>query len=104
MKKIQIVVLFQNLGEDRPWYAKSPAPPLPGLLLAGLTPPLVEVDVLHDDARHALGRIDGRADAMLGAVQMRDHARLEPFGAGVIESHYLELHRVALALEPIGGG
>ena len=27
--KIQIIVLFQNLGEDNPYYAQSPAPPLP---------------------------------------------------------------------------
>ncbi|MBI2072308.1 MAG: hypothetical protein HYT81_04590 [Gemmatimonadetes bacterium] len=43
--KLQIVVLFQNLGERQPYFANSPAPPLPGLLLAGLTPDLVEVEV-----------------------------------------------------------
>ena len=26
--KLQIIVLFQNLGEERPYYAKSPSPPL----------------------------------------------------------------------------
>ena len=48
---IQIIVLFQNLGEDNPYYAQSPAPPLPGLLLAALTPPIVDVEVLHEMVR-----------------------------------------------------
>ncbi len=48
---IQIIVLFQNLGEDNPYYAQSPAPPLPGLLLAALTPPFVDVEVLHEMVR-----------------------------------------------------
>jgi radical SAM superfamily enzyme YgiQ (UPF0313 family) len=46
--KLLIVVLFQNLREAEPYYAPTPAPPLPGLLLAGMTPPLVEVEVLHE--------------------------------------------------------
>ena len=49
--KIQIIVLFQNLGEENPYYAQSPAPPLPGLLLAALTPPIVDVEVLHEMVR-----------------------------------------------------
>ena len=35
-QKLQIIVLFQNLGEERPYYAKSPSPPLSGILLAAL--------------------------------------------------------------------
>ena len=40
--KLLIVVLFQNLGESRPYYARPPTPPLSGALLAALTPPEVE--------------------------------------------------------------
>ena len=75
MKKIQIIVLFQNLGEDRPWYAKSPAPPLPGLLLAGLTPPLVEVDVLHEMVRP----VDYRTDADCIAISFMDYCAPHAF-------------------------
>ena len=50
-KKILIIVLFQNLSKERPYYAKNPAPPLPGLLLAGMTPPIVDVEVLHEMVR-----------------------------------------------------
>ncbi len=49
--KLLILVLFQNLGENNPYYAKTPSPPLPGLLLAGMTPPIVEVEVLHEMVR-----------------------------------------------------
>lgn len=50
--KLQIIVLFQNLAEEgRTYYARCPAPPLSGLLLAGLTPPLVDVEVLHEMVR-----------------------------------------------------
>ncbi len=49
--KLQIIVLFQNLGDERAYYARIPAPPLSGLLLAGLTPPIVEVEVLHEMVR-----------------------------------------------------
>src|ERR1700694_3904523 len=56
--------------------------------------------VLDGDAGHALGRIHRRADTVLGAVEMGDHAGFEAFSAGVVEAEHLELHRVALALEP----
>ena len=46
--KLQIIVLFQNLGEEHAYYARSPAPPLSGILLAGQTPDSVEVEVLHE--------------------------------------------------------
>ncbi len=58
--------------------------------------------VLDSDAGHAFGRVDGRADASLGAVEMGDHAGLKAFGARVIEAEHLELNGIALALEPIG--
>lgn len=38
-RHFQIIVLFQNLGAQQAYYARSPAPPLSGILLAGLTPP-----------------------------------------------------------------
>ncbi|GBD89233.1 radical SAM superfamily protein [bacterium BMS3Abin03] len=49
--KILIIVLFQNLLNKEPYYARNPAPPLPGILLAGLTPPTVDVEVLHEMVR-----------------------------------------------------
>ena len=49
--KLQIIVLFQNLGDERAYYARVPSPPLSGLLLAGLTPPIVDVEVLHEMVR-----------------------------------------------------
>jgi len=39
--KLQIIVLFQNLGDERQYFARAPAPPLSGVLLAALTPPVV---------------------------------------------------------------
>lgn len=75
MKRIQIIVLFQNLGEDRPWYAKSPAPPLPGLLLAALTPPIVEVDVLHEMVRP----VDYRTAADCIALSFMDYCAPHAF-------------------------
>lgn len=49
--KLQIIVLYQNLGDQQTYYARSPAPPLSGILLAGLTPPIVDVEVLHEMVR-----------------------------------------------------
>lgn len=49
--KLQIIVLFQNLGDKQTYFASSPAPPLSGALLAGLTPPIVEVELLHEMVR-----------------------------------------------------
>jgi len=49
--KLQIIVLFQNLGENQAYFARSPAPPLSGALVAGLTPPIVEVELLHEMVR-----------------------------------------------------
>jgi radical SAM superfamily enzyme YgiQ (UPF0313 family) len=75
MKKIVIIVLFQNLGERRTWYAKSPAPPLPGLLIAGLTPPIVEVEVLHEMIRP----VDYRTDADAVALSFMDYCAPHAF-------------------------
>lgn len=49
--KLLIIVLFQNLGDNKAYYAKSPAPPVSGALIAGLTPPLVEIELLHEMIR-----------------------------------------------------
>lgn len=66
--KLQIIVLYQNLGEARAYYARSPAPPLSGILLAGLTPDLVEVEVLHEMVRP----IDYGTDADYIALSFMD--------------------------------
>jgi radical SAM superfamily enzyme YgiQ (UPF0313 family) len=62
-------VLFQNLKEEAPYYARSPAPPLPGLLLAGMTPPSVDVEVLHEMVRP----IDFGTDADCIAISFMDY-------------------------------
>jgi radical SAM superfamily enzyme YgiQ (UPF0313 family) len=66
--KLLIVVLFQNLGEENAYYAQSPAPPLAGALLAGLTPPLVEIELLHEMVRP----IDYNTDADFVALSFMD--------------------------------
>ena len=66
--KLLIIVLFQNLGEKYTYYAQSPAPPLSGALLAGLTPPVVEVDLLHEMVRP----IDYNTDADFIALSFMD--------------------------------
>lgn len=68
--KLQIIVLFQNLLEEgRTYYAKSPAPPLSGALVAGLTPPIVEVELLHEMIRP----IDYETDADFIALSFMDY-------------------------------
>ena len=69
MQKLQIIVLFQNLREADPYYAENPAPPLPGILLAGMTPPIVEVEVLHEMVRP----IDYDTDAAFIALSFMDY-------------------------------
>ena len=66
--KLQIIVLFQNLGDRQAYYARSPAPPLSGLLLAAETPPLVEVEVLHEMVRP----VDYETDADFIALSFMD--------------------------------
>ena len=67
--KLQIIVLFQNLGEEQAYFARSPAPPLSGALVAGLTPPLVEVDLLHEMVRP----IDYNTDADFIGLSFMDY-------------------------------
>jgi radical SAM superfamily enzyme YgiQ (UPF0313 family) len=67
--KLQIIVLFQNLGDERQYFAKAPAPPLSGVLLAALTPPVVEVEVLHEMVRP----IDYGTDADFIALSFMDY-------------------------------
>ena len=66
--KLLIIVLFQNLGEENAYYAQSPAPPLSGALVAGLTPPIVEVELLHEMIRP----IDYTTDADFIALSFMD--------------------------------
>ncbi|MEW5900608.1 MAG: radical SAM protein [Acidobacteriota bacterium] len=73
--KLQIIVLFQNLGEDKPYFAQSPAPPLSGALVAGLTPPLVEVELLHEMVRP----INYETDADFIALSFMDYCAPHAF-------------------------
>jgi hypothetical protein len=66
--KLQIIVLFQNLGDKQAYFARSPAPPLSGALVAALTPPLVEVELLHEMVRP----IDYDTDADFIALSFMD--------------------------------
>lgn len=66
--KLQIIVLFQNLGEKQTYFATSPSPPLSGALVAGLTPPIVEVELLHEMIRP----IDYNTDADFIALSFMD--------------------------------
>jgi len=91
-KKLQIIVLFQNLGEDNPYYAQSPAPPLPGLLLAALTPPIVDVEVLHEMVRP----INYGTDADFIALSFMDY--LSPH-AYAVAGRFRSLGKIV-----IGGG
>jgi radical SAM superfamily enzyme YgiQ (UPF0313 family) len=68
--KLQIIVLFQNLAEEgRFYYAKNPAPPLSGMLVAALTPPIVEIELLHEMIRP----IDYNTDADIIALSFMDY-------------------------------
>jgi radical SAM superfamily enzyme YgiQ (UPF0313 family) len=67
--KLQIIVLFQNLGDSEAYFARSPAPPLAGALVAGLTPDIVEVDLLHEMVRP----IDYYTDADFIALSFMDY-------------------------------
>ena len=68
-KKLLIIVLFQNLIDEEPYYARNPAPPLAGILLAGLTPPIIDVEVLHEMARP----IDYNTNADFIAISFMDY-------------------------------
>src|SRR5437867_9101478 len=67
--KLLIIVLFQNLKDEAPYYAQTPAPPLPGILLAGMTPAIVDVEVLHEMVRP----IDYSTDAEFIALSFLDY-------------------------------
>ena len=67
--KLLIIVLFQNLRDEEPYYARTPAPPLAGILLAGMTPDIVEVEVLHEMVRP----IDYDTDANFVAISFMDY-------------------------------
>ncbi|RPI59817.1 MAG: radical SAM protein [Ignavibacteriales bacterium] len=90
--KVLIIVLFQNLGENNPYYAKTPSPPLPGLLLAGMTPPIVDVEVLHEMIRP----INYNTDADFIAISFMDY--LSPH-AYEVASRFRAMGKVV-----IGGG
>jgi radical SAM superfamily enzyme YgiQ (UPF0313 family) len=90
--KLQIIVLFQNLIDEEPYYALSPAPPLPGIMLAGMTPPIVEVAVLHEMVRP----IDYTTDADIIALSFMDY--LAPHALQVAEK-FRNLGKIV-----IGGG
>jgi radical SAM superfamily enzyme YgiQ (UPF0313 family) len=66
--KLQIIVLFQNLGDEHAYYAKCPSPPLSGILLAGQTPESVDVEVVHEMVRP----IDYETDADFIALSFMD--------------------------------
>ena len=66
--KLQIIVLYQNLSDKQIYYNFSLTPPLSGILLAGLTPPIVEVEVLHEMVRP----IDYDTDADFIALSFMD--------------------------------
>jgi len=73
--KLQIIVLFQNLGDSQTYFARSPAPPLSGALVAGLTPPIVEVDLLHEMVRP----IDYNTDADFIGLSFMDYCAPHAF-------------------------
>ena len=66
--KLKIIVLFQNLGDQQTYFARSPTPPLSGILVAGQTPDIVEVDVHHEMVRP----IDYETDADIIALSFMD--------------------------------
>jgi radical SAM superfamily enzyme YgiQ (UPF0313 family) len=73
--KLQIIVLFQNLGEKQTYFARSPAPPLSGALVAGLTPDIVEVELLHEMVRP----IEYDTDADFIALSLMDYCAPHAF-------------------------
>ncbi len=73
--KLLIIVLFQNLGETRAFYAKAPAPPLSGMLVAALTPPIVDIELCHEMVRP----IDYATDAEFVALSFLDNTAPHAF-------------------------
>jgi radical SAM superfamily enzyme YgiQ (UPF0313 family) len=73
--KLQIIVLFQNLGEKKAYFARSPAPPLAGALVAGLTPDIVDVELCHEMVKP----IDYDTDADFIALSFMDYCAPHAF-------------------------
>ena len=90
--KLLIIVLFQNLKNEEPYYARTPAPPLPGILLAGMTPAVVDVEVLHEMVRP----INYRTDADYVAISFMDYLSPHAFE---VASKFRALGKIV-----IGGG
>src|ERR1035437_4991327 len=88
-QKLKIIVLFQNLIDEEPYYALSPAPPLPGILLAGMTPSIVDVEVLHEMVRP----IDYNTDADIIALSFMDYleTKCNNIGIRVIDADIIAL-------------
>ena len=66
--KLLIIVLFQNLENEQEYFALSPAPPLSGAILAGLTPPIVDLELMHEMVRP----INYETDADVVALSFMD--------------------------------
>lgn len=90
--KLLIIVLFQNLRDADPYYARTPAPPLPGILLAAMAPPEVEVEVLHEMVRP----IDYATDASIIALSFLDYLAPHAFE---VAARFRAMGRIVL-----GGG
>jgi radical SAM superfamily enzyme YgiQ (UPF0313 family) len=88
--KLQIIVLFQNLGDDHTYYAHSPAPPLSGALVAALTPPIVDVELLHEMVRP----IDYGTDADFIALSFMDFCAPHAFE---VSARFREKGKVVVA-------
>jgi radical SAM superfamily enzyme YgiQ (UPF0313 family) len=88
--KLQIIVLFQNLGENQTYFARSPAPPLSGALVAGLTPPIVEVELLHEMVRP----IDYNTDADFIGLSFMDYCAPHAFD---VANKFRKLGKIVVA-------
>ena len=88
--KLQIIVLFQNLGENQAYFARSPAPPLSGALVAGLTPPIVEVELLHEMVRP----IDYNTDADFIGLSFMDYCAPHAFD---VANKFRKLGKIVVA-------
>jgi radical SAM superfamily enzyme YgiQ (UPF0313 family) len=90
--KLLIIVLSRNLPDEESGPMRYPMPPLPGLLLAGMTPPLVEVEVLHEIIRP----IDYHADADYIALSFLDYCAPHAYE---VAAHFRGMGRIV-----VGGG
>jgi len=90
--KLLIIILSRNLPDEDADLFRYPMPPLPGLLLAGMTPPLVEVEVLHEIIRP----IDYHADADYIALSFLDYCAPHAYE---VATHFRGMGRIV-----VGGG